>query len=76
MNWRWAVPALVGLTLIDTLMGFAAYTTTTWTGSREVTHWAAVRIVCLEWFPITIGCLALAGGLLVALCTWAMRVDE
>jgi hypothetical protein len=76
--WRLLVPLALLLAFVDVVSGFAAYSSSTWNWSHTevLTHWAAVREVCLVFFPIFTGALLVGGGLVALTLRWALVPRE
>lgn len=75
MTWRWIVPILFAIAVIEAAAGLAAYDSGTWNLTHtEVLHrWDAVREVCLVFMPIFLGGVVLLVGLFIAMLEWASR---
>lgn len=75
MNWRWIVPAVLALAIIDGVSGLAAYHSATWNFSHtEVLYgWDGVRYVSLVMVPTFIGGILAAVWLVLAAVMWASR---
>jgi hypothetical protein len=75
MNWRWTVPVLLGVALLELGAGVMAYNTSTWDLSHTevLTGWAAVREVCLVFVPLFLAAVLPVAGLLLLAVGWSMR---
>lgn len=70
---RAAVAIVTGLILFGVGLGFAAYHTPTWDGTKVVSGWDCVRLIALKWYPIILACCAVFVVLVFAVVEWVSR---